>query len=323
MPTARNQQICLEDTPYYHCISRCVRRAYLCGEDHASGVSYEHRREWVEKRLWFLSKVFSIDICAYAVMQNHIHVVLHINSIEAEHCSLMEVIMRWHRLHKGTCITQKFLRGEPLDSGEKRLLETLAETYRNRLASISWFMKELNEPIARWANTEDDCTGHFWEGRFKSQALLDESALMACMAYVDLNPLRVKESELPEKSNFTSFKQRVISAEKGNQPVCLFPFLSHLEQAHQIGLPFALQDYLTLVDITGKAICVNKKGVIDMSAQPILQRINVTTECWLLLANSFEKNTKNIVGQEASVNQYCLAHNRRRRLDKKSIIKAA
>ena len=71
MPKPRSQQICLHETPYYHCISRCVRRAFLCGQDNLTGQSYEHRRIWVEDRLLTLGKIFAIDICAFAILNNH------------------------------------------------------------------------------------------------------------------------------------------------------------------------------------------------------------------------------------------------------------
>ncbi|WP_237058436.1 hypothetical protein [Microbulbifer sediminum] len=77
-----------------------------------------------------------------------------------------------------------------LDSAEQARLSEAAEGWRSRLADISLFIRSLNESIAREANREDRCNGRFWEGRFKSLALLDEWALAACMAYVDLNPIR-------------------------------------------------------------------------------------------------------------------------------------
>ncbi|MFC3195960.1 transposase, partial [Marinicella sediminis] len=80
MGLARKYQICVEQTPYYHVVSRCVRRAFLCGDDHASGRSFEHRRKWVVERMKYLAKLFSIDICAYAVMSNHFHIVLKVNN---------------------------------------------------------------------------------------------------------------------------------------------------------------------------------------------------------------------------------------------------
>lgn len=51
MPRARREQISLAETPYYHCISRCVRRAFLCGYDRHSCRDYEHRRAWTRKKL--------------------------------------------------------------------------------------------------------------------------------------------------------------------------------------------------------------------------------------------------------------------------------
>jgi hypothetical protein len=94
MPKPRNQQICLDATPYYHCVSRCVRKAYLCGFDLITKTSYEHRRAWLEEELLKQADVFAIDIAAYAIMSNHYHVVLHINKAKADSWDLDEVIER-------------------------------------------------------------------------------------------------------------------------------------------------------------------------------------------------------------------------------------
>ena len=175
MPKPRSQQISLLDTPFYHICSRTVRKAFLCGVDSETGVSYEHRRTWIEKRIFQLAQVFAIDICAYAVMHNHLHLVLHVDSEQVKTWTTDEVLNRWHQLFKGTLLTQKYQNKQSLDKFQLAMVESTAEIYKQRLIDISWFMRSLNEPIAREANREDNCTGHFWEGRFKSQALLDEA----------------------------------------------------------------------------------------------------------------------------------------------------
>jgi hypothetical protein len=119
----------------------------------------------------------------------------------AESWSMEEVVRRWHQLYQGTLLSQKYQIGDKLSKGECISLDETVTIYRQRLYDISWFMRNLNEYIAREANKEDKCTGRFWEGRFKSQALLDESAVLACMAYVDLNPIRAKMETTPVSSN--------------------------------------------------------------------------------------------------------------------------
>ena len=212
MTRAREQQICCEDTHYYHCISRVVRRAFLCGFDHSTKQDFEHRRQWVVDRLAEIDSVFCVDICAYTIMSNHYHLVLYINKQAVENLTDLEVIERWRKLYKGPEVIERYLRGEPLSASRHLLINEIVEKWRCRLSDISWFMRCLNEFIARKANSEDKCTGRFWEGRFKSQALLDEHALLTCMAYVELNPIRAKMASSPETSEFTSIKQRIEEA---------------------------------------------------------------------------------------------------------------
>jgi hypothetical protein len=87
------------DTPgFFHCMSRCVRRAFLCGEDVYSGRSYEHRKTWVEERLLALAECFAVGLYAYAVMSNHVHIVLHVDPQVAKAWSEEEVAERWVRV---------------------------------------------------------------------------------------------------------------------------------------------------------------------------------------------------------------------------------
>jgi len=114
MPQPRRSQICLLDTPFYYCVSRCVRHSFLCGLDSYSGQSYEHRQARVEELLLFLSSVFSIDICAFAVISNHVHVVIHVDVKQVMAWMDKDVVQCWHLLHKSTLLTQMFARGDTL-----------------------------------------------------------------------------------------------------------------------------------------------------------------------------------------------------------------
>lgn len=313
MPQARKNQISLIDTPYYHCVSRCVRHSFLCGTNSYTGQSYEHRRDWVENRLSFLSSVFSISLCAYAVMTNHTHVALHVDKEMALAWSVDEVLERYHRLHHGTLLTQKFVKGEPLSPGENISFAETVEVYRKRLYDISWFMRSLNEYIARAANKEDGCTGHFWEGRFKSQALLDESALLACMVYVDLNPIRAGMDKTPETAKHTSIKKRLHAVKKGlPQPDTLMSFVGNPRQDMPKGIAYHLKDYCELVDLTGRCIREDKAGHIDSSQSPILERLGLSSEQWFTLTTEFEKHFCYAAGAELMMNEFKTHTNHKR-----------
>ena len=220
--------------------------------------------------------MFALNVCAYAVMSNHYHVVLHINVAQAQGWTETEVILRWHSLYKGNLLSHKYLAGEVLYDEQLEALAECVATWRERLTSLGWFMRTLNEGIARKANFEGGCTGRFWEGRFKSQELLDEKALAVCMAYVDLNPVRAKMVDIPKSSEFTSAKRRVDLVKEDtnpgtpNQPRPLFPFVGYPRDTMPVGLPFHLQDYLELLDWTGRQLRKGKRGTIDDNQPPIL-----------------------------------------------------
>jgi REP element-mobilizing transposase RayT len=211
MTQARSTQISLQDTTYYHCISRCVRRAFLCGNDKYSGKSFEHRRLWLVERIRLVNQVFAIDTCAYAVMSNHYHLVLKVDESSAKGWSNEEVVKRWTTLYKAPVLVNRWLVGEKKTVAENKAALAIISLWRERLTDISWFMRNINEYIARQANKEERCKGRFWEGRFKSQALLDEKAVLSCMAYVDLNPLRAGMVNTVEDSKFTSVYERIHS----------------------------------------------------------------------------------------------------------------
>jgi hypothetical protein len=215
------------------------------------------------------------------------------------------VVERWHQLFKGTLITQQYLRGDELIEPLQKMVEETAAVYRQRLMDISWFMRILNEDIARKANAEDNCTGRFWEGRFKSQALLDEATLASCMAYVDLNPVRAKIANTPEKSNYTSIQQRINAALQGEQPKPLLPFVGNPRQAMPKGLPFELKDYLELIELTGRSIRGDKVGHIEENQPVLLRRLNITPENWLTINKDFRKLFHGAVGHSDVLTDYC------------------
>jgi REP element-mobilizing transposase RayT len=267
MPQPRKRQVSLQDTPYYHCISRCVRRAFLCGKDAHTGFDFEHRRQWIVDRIKLLCSAFSINLCAYAIMSNHYHVVIRVDADAVSQWSDEEVARRWLHIFTGPVLIHRYLKNVELSRGEQKCVADLIVTWRERLADLSWFMRCINEPIARMANAEDHCTGRFWEGRFKSQALLDARAVLACMAYVDLNPIRAAMAKTPEASDYTSVQERIRQADNDT----LAPFKEQSDE----GIPFNLKDYLELVDWSGREIKNYKRGHIPATTPPILQRLQM------------------------------------------------
>jgi REP element-mobilizing transposase RayT len=269
--------------------------------DEITQQNHEHRRGWIEDKLKELSSVFCIDICAYAIMHNHYHLVLNIDCDGVKELTEREVIDRWCSMHEMPLLIERYLIQHDLNSSTKEVCQQIIAEWRERLSSISWFMKILNQTIALLANKEDECTGHFWEGRFKSQALLDEKALLMAMAYVDLNPIRAKVADSLETSEYTSVKAR-ITALKSQQfaPPCLHPFIGSSNDEKIKGIPFQLQEYLELVDWSGRQLRLDKRGKIETSQPTILQGLNFEAPEWLQLCTKLEKNRACLIGEVQS-----------------------
>jgi REP element-mobilizing transposase RayT len=318
MPRPRKHLVCLSDTPFYHVYSRCVRRAFLCGVDRDTGKSYEHRRAWIEDRIRVLSSLFSIHLCAYAVMSNHYHLVVKLDPDESHRWSDDEVLRRWTSLFRGPLLVQRYRAGEALSNAEKDTVRAAVAVYRRRLSDLSWFMKCLNEPIARQANAEDHCTGHFWEARFQSQALRSEQALLAAMAYVDLNPIRARMAPTPEASEYTSIRVRLRRDDKTEEPWGpvarmlqrgelrhfetparpLMEFSDAIESSAGSRpstnmLPLREPDYLQLLDGTGRLVARGKRGRLDAALAPILDRIGLAPAEWAQASTDFRRHYRN------------------------------
>jgi REP element-mobilizing transposase RayT len=271
----------------------------LCGE------GFQHRKQWIEERLETLSRCFAVSVCGFAVLDNHLHVLVRLDSDEASSWSAEEVVCRWM-----TAYPPKTAKGEQIEISQAWIDyqtkdEKRVDVLRERLASLGWFMKALKEPLARMANREDECKGTFWESRYKSIAILDEEALLATCAYIDLNPVAAGMTATPETSRHTSVRQRVRhakakgkladlkAAESGSvagsravadveQDLWLCPVEDRRRQGGQReGMleGFSLGSYLLLVDYTSR-LCRKGKARVSREVASILDRLGTSPDVW-------------------------------------------
>jgi REP element-mobilizing transposase RayT len=296
MPTPRRLQVSVEATPYYHCISRCVRRAYLCGEDRVTRQRFDHRKGWLVDRMKELTTVFAIDLCAYAVLSNHFHIVVRVDREQARRWSAEEVVARY-----GRCFPHRVEDWATLPEAERI---RRVEQWRERLWDLSWFMRALNEAIARRANREDGCTGRFWEGRFRSQALLDDGAVLTCMSYVDLNPMRAGIAPTLELSDYTSIQERVLALGPGSGGIAhsrLVPFGEDVTAAptQTMGrLPMALRDYVNLLESTGRSIRRKPPGdTLPAQVEMALRRLGLDPAGFVASVREFRRGFFGMVGE--------------------------
>jgi REP element-mobilizing transposase RayT len=299
MTMARSHLVDVTITRWYHCITRCVRRAFLLAE------GPENRREWIERRLEELAEIFAVSVGGFSVMDNHLHVLVRLDPDTATGWSDEDVVRRWGRLFPPRDKSRQPL---PVSKAwiEWRLQDVQwVATARARLQSLSWFMKCLKEPLARLANRQDNTRGAFFEERFKSVAVLDEESLLATCAYIDLNPVAAGIAEVPEASPHTSIKERVeavkaqdrtgdLKAAEGGS-VAGSSASGGLEESHwlcpiedrrRLDSPregmlegFSLGSYLLLVDYTGR-LFREGKAVISAELTGILGRLGSNAERW-------------------------------------------
>ena len=162
---------------YYRCTGRCVRAAFLCGIDPLTGVSFDHRRQWMLDRLTELTEIFAVDVCAYALLSTRYQLVVRVDTPRADAWASHEVVERWTRLFSRPDWAQRYLQGAALTADETALLNKQLPIWRSRLGDLSWFMRSLNQWFARRANKEDGSRGYFWEDSGNTRVLLDDPGL--------------------------------------------------------------------------------------------------------------------------------------------------
>jgi hypothetical protein len=201
----------------YHCYNRIVRRSFLCGVDPHCGRDFSYRREWLYQRLRYLADYFAIDVMAYAILSNHFHVVLRNRPDLVASMSDREVVTAWLMIcpkagkkPDGTAIepSDAEIRVELADPNRVREL-------RERLSNPSWLMRQLCQYMGIRCNAEDKMRGHFWEARFGMKRLLDEEAVLACLAYVDLNPIRASLADDLKTYQHVSIGERLRTLDDG------------------------------------------------------------------------------------------------------------
>ena len=300
MTIARRDLVDQQTPGFYHCTNRCVSRTFLCGVDELTGQNFSHRKDWLEKRLFELSEIFSVEIFAYAVMDNHYHIVIYSEPLAPLSWTDEQIAERWLKAYPGNLnnpqlAKKRALKKQAIIGDRKKLAK-----YRQRLGSLSWFMGRLNEPIAKQSNTEDNCTGRFWEGRYSSQVLLDEAAVFSCMVYVDLNPVRARITDKLESSNNTGIKNRLekLKEIEPSQARALLSAnvnaLSQTTKGKQLSM--SLKAYVELVEWTGKNIVYPNKAKLPSHIAFSLQQLNLQQEHWLRQIENFNEHYCHVVG---------------------------
>lgn len=337
MAIPRSIQVNRANPSWVHCTARCGRQAYLAGE------GFDHRRGWVERRLQFLTGIFGCEVAAFAVMTDHFHVVLRMAPEDVDRCSDEEVVRRWLRAYPGHRDEADVAEASSVDVEEWKVTKHAADATwvadrRQRLSSLSWFMRSLSEPIGRRANLEDGCHGRFWEGRFHSTPLLDEAGLLACMVYVDLNPIRAQRATSIAESVATSAHLRLSWAQSSGpatrpkkarkesrarsqnsnkatsdqatnsdavEPPWLASLLRLAVRSSDGRVALDPLQYLQLVETTGRLVGNDHGGAISDDLPKLLERIDpdIQPVTWLRTMSGWRQMSAGSVGRRENLDR--------------------
>ncbi|MCA9260978.1 MAG: hypothetical protein KDA61_17305 [Planctomycetales bacterium] len=344
MPScARSEIIDPQVVGVYHCWSRCVRRAFLCGKDPISHKDYSYRRIWIYEMQQRLAGLFAIEIGFRSEMANHIHVVVRTRPDVVKKWSDRDVVVRWLTATKLAKSRDGVVRPpEELAIAAELRKPGRVDELRKRLSHPSWFMGILSEYISRRCNQEDECTGAFWDGRYKCRDLADEAAILICGIYVDLNQIRAGEATTPESSLHTSAYDRIVSRQQQrgngvaqgdltarseapdawmceltldqrmavNDPRCVSS-ASRRRASDKGLLSITLDDYLQLLDASGRIVRDDKSGVIPEHLSPILDRLGIRAEMWSAVVKGYDQLFGHVVGATSEVTRRAAAAGRR------------
>jgi hypothetical protein len=333
---ARAEVFAAEEVAIVHVMNRTVRRCFLLGDDPVTGKNYDHRKAWMEDELQHLALYFGCDLLCYSILSNHFHLILRSRPDVVATWDDAEVARRWMML----CPKRRTSDRQPAEPtpGELQTIlsnpATLREI-RTRLSDISWWMRLLCQKIGRWANREDGELGKFWQARYRAVRLLDEAAILACAAYVDLNPIRAALAESIETSPYTSAQQRALELQRHTSssqtigsgtvhaqhtaqssplraiaqslsPVCLSEDGSGIGPCvHKGGLRasdkgflrLSTAAYLELLDWTARQLRSDKRGATPASAAPLFERLGIDERSWCELTKNFGRLFNSVAGK--------------------------
>ena len=316
---ARADHFAPDEIAIVHVCNRVVRKSYLFGDDPVTGKNYNYRKGWIEELIKHQARFFGIDVLTFSILCNHFHQVLRSRPDVVETWDDREVARRWLML----CPQRKGADGHALEPSDAELNSILSDPeklkkIRSRLSDISWWMRLLCQKIAQRANAEDEQVGRFWASRFRAVRILDEAGLLACAAYVDLNPIRAAMAELLEKSDHTSIQRRIESMQERTFDMNLprsDDFLAPLsidelrdatgpcpnvrgERASDKGfLAMSIDSYIELLDWTARKIVPGKSGSTPTEAPAILQRLQLDEQVWFELVSNFGRLFSLVAGR--------------------------